>query len=433
MKLLLIAGFSNQEIRDSLHLRKNNRFLPYVLKLLNIPRSAGEYHDYASWVTNIISYFEQKEEYELHVLVHHFGMKRRRQDFKIRGIHYHFFPSEYSSVLRKVKDYKIWRLFQNCGRHTKQILREIKPDLVLLSGAENPVTSVSILYAKDYPRLCLCQVVYNDPERAKYSRMNKLISSLEKAIFKEIDCFAVYCRKHFDLLRTIAPGKFIFKFNWPPKGKLLEPSNLHKEYDFVNFAANHAFTKGTHDSIRALSIVKQSFPSVTLNIVGGCREELLIELSGLIKDLHLEDNVVFTPFFEKKEDLLFHVQKSRFAVLPCKLDNVSGTMIQSMLLGLPIVVYQTMGTLAFNAKRPSALIANMNDVDDLAKQMVALLERPSLAETLRVNGRLYKEEQVSRDAVSWERLVESFPYIIDYFKFGIEIPQDRLFSPGIDD
>jgi hypothetical protein len=75
----------------------------------------------------------------------------------------------------------------------------------------------------------------------------------------------------------------------------------------------------------------------------------------------------------------------------------------------------------------------MNDVDDLAKQMVALLERPSLAETLRVNGRLFKEEQVSRDAVSWERLVESFPYIIDYFKFGIEIPQDRLFSPGIDD
>ncbi len=71
MKLLLIAGFSNKEIRDSLHLRKSSRFLTYVLKLLNISQSAGEYHDYASWVTNIISYFEQKEEYELHVLVHH--------------------------------------------------------------------------------------------------------------------------------------------------------------------------------------------------------------------------------------------------------------------------------------------------------------------------------------------------------------------------
>lgn len=433
MRVLLIAGFSNQEIRNHLSLKEKPLAVPFFLKLLRIHPSAMDYHDYAPWISNILLFFEKKKDVDLHVLVHHVGMNSPRQDFDIRGIHYHFFRSEYSSLLRKVGNYRIWRLLQNCGRHTMRVLKEIQPDLVLLSGTENPITSVSILYAKDYPRLCLCQVIYNDPERAKYSRLDKLKSSVEKAIYYELDCFAVYCRKHYDLLNAIVPGKYVFKFNWPPKDKMLEPEMVQKEYDFVNFAANHSAAKGTQDSICALSIVKRVFPGVKLNIVGNCSDGLKRELTSLIKKFELENNVFFTPFFEKREDLFLHVQKSKFAVLPCKLDNTSGTMIQSMLLGLPLVVYKTAGTSAFNEKRLSALVVEMDDVNSLAEHMLSLLENPSLANELRVNGRMYKEEQVTKSAFNWNRLIDSFPFIIDHYKTGAPIPEDRLFSPTLDD
>ena len=63
-----------------------------------------------------------------------------------------------------------------------------------------------------------------------------------------------------------------------------------------------------------------------------------------------------------------HIQKSRFAVLPCKLDHTSGTMAQAMQLGLPIVVYKTTGTPTFNRERECALIAEKENVEGLAEK-----------------------------------------------------------------
>ena len=433
MKIALIAGFSNPEVREHLKLKQNSKMFSFLLKWFHLPIRVGELRDYASWVVNMISDLEKRPDVELHVIVPHIRLKENVEEFQMRGVHYHFFSSEWTSFCRLVRNYVLWKKLQNSSRYTKRLLKKIQPDIVVLSGAENPAISVSYFGVANYPKICLCQTVYNDVDSMKFRQLNPLKQKLELDIFNHSEYIGVYCRKHFNMLRRNGYTGNVLKFNYPPMSKFIEPSDVAKQYDFVNFALNHSLSKGTHDSIRALAIVKQDYPNITLNIVGGCSEQLKNELNNLIDELGLKKNVVFTPFFERQSDLLLHVQKSRFAVLPCKHDNTSGTMSQSMFLGIPIVVYKTSGTPAFNFEKRCALIAEMNDIEGLADNMKTLLCNPEIANELKVNGRWYKENKAKKDKVNWDRMVRGFSAICESAKNKGKIPEEVLFNPETDD
>lgn len=433
MKVLLIAGFSDSEIRERLSFRKRSILFNFLIKLFHLPDRVGQFSDHAVWVKNMIASFEKRNDIVLHVAGPHIRLNKAIEEFELRGVNYHFFRSEFSAFARLAKNYKLWKFFQRSGRYTTKILKQVRPDLVILSGAENPVTSVSILYAKQYPRLCLCQTVYNDPELHKYTNPDELRVHVEQAIFSELKYFGVYCKKHYELLSQQTEQKYIFKYNYPPKGTLPELNYTEKQYDFVNFAAAHSMAKGTHDSIKALAIVKEKYPDVTLNIVGGVSEKLRAELNILIDKLGLNNNVVFTPFFENRNDMLLHIQKSHFAVLPCKIDNISGTMNQSLSRGLPLVVYKTSGTPIFNAERECVLIVEMGDVEGLAKNMLLLMDNSEVAEKLRENGIWLRKRQIELHRKNWERLTNSFQSIIDNYKTGGPVMVEGLFDPETDE
>lgn len=433
MRILLIAGFLDKDIRNQNIFRKDSPLFNSLIRILGLPSRVGQLNDCASWVRSIISFLETQSDIELHVMGPQIRLKKHLTEFEIRGVKYHFYSSEWTSFLRQLNNYFLWKKLQPTGRQAKKLINRINPDLVVLSGAENPATSIAILYAKKYPRYCLCQTIYNNPERSRYLTPNILIQDLEKDIFSNLKFFGVYCKMHYDLLKEMHPEVNIFKFGYPSKGILLEPVEIETQYDFVNFAMIHGFKKGTPDSIQALAIVKKAFPNITLNIVGGCDEANLIQFRALINELGLENNVVFTPFFEKKSDLLLHIQKSRFAVLPCKLDHTAGTMSQSMQLGLPLVVYRTTGTPLYNREKECVLIAEKGNVEELAQHMLTLMENPEKAEMLRKNAREWQEKKAAYNKHNGDRLVANFKAIIDNSKNGLPIPTEQLFNPEIDD
>lgn len=433
MKIVLIAGFSNPEIRNHLQIRKDSKWYLSLIRLFRLPARVGELRDYASWVPSIIGCVEQEKDIELHVVVHQKRLKQSVQTFQLRGVTYHVYQSEWTSLMRICNNYRLWKRLQRSTHYVQQVVDEVKPDLIVLSGAENPATSIGILASDKYPRLCLCQTIYNNPERSQYSNPDSLKLEMEMDIFHHLNYFGVYSSMHYNLLREFRPEATIFKFGYPSKGMLLEPSEVKKEYDFVNFALMHGSRKGTPDSIQALAIVKKKYPNVTLNIVGGCDQKGMEQLKSLVAELDLEANVSFTPFFEKRSDLLLHVQKSRFAVLPCKLDHTSGTMTQSMQLGLPIVVYKTTGTPSFNREKQCALIAEKGNVEELAQHMLSLLENPELADTLRKNAREFQEKKAEMSKLNGNRLIETFKAVVAREQQGKDIPEELLFNTDRDD
>lgn len=433
MKIILIAGFSNPEIREHLEFRNDSRLYKLLIKAFGLPARVGKFRDYGPWVPDIIAEIEKHSDIELHVIGHQIRLKESMQTFHLRGVTYHFYQSEWTSLMRKCGNYKLWKRLQRSTHYVRQVIDEVKPDLIVLSGAENPATSIGILASDKYPRLCLCQTIYNNPERSQYMHPQKLNQDMEIDIFHHLNYFGVYSSMHYSLLRKYKPDATIFKFGYPSKGTLLEPSEVKKEFDFVNFALMHGSRKGTPDSIRALAIVKQKYPNVTLNIVGGCDPAGMEQLRALMSELGLEQNVVFTPFLEKRSDLLLHVQKSRFTVLPCKLDHTAGTMTQSMQLGLPLVVYKTTGTPSFNREKQCALIAEKGNVEELAQHMISLMENPALAEKLRKNAREFQKKKAEAAKQNGSRLVETLKAIIAKEQQDKEIPHELLFNPDRDD
>ena len=434
MKIVLIAAFSNDEVRKHLTFRKTGRLYQGLIKFFRLPQRVGDFREIAPWIPGVVAEIEKHPDLDLHVIGPHIRLKRRIEEFELRGTHYHFYRSDFMSFLRTVGSYKLWYHLQGSGRIVRRILKRIDPDLVVLSGAENPVSSAAVLASGGYPRLCLCQTIYNNPERSAYSTPNKLIQDLEKDIFSQLHYFGVFSGLHYRLLREMNPAATILKYGFPSKGVLWEPDpSIVKQYDFVNFALMHGSRKGTPDSIQALAIVKRQYPDVTLNIVGGCDGKGKERLERLVRELGLESNVIFTPFFEKRSDLMAHIQKSRFAVLPCKLDHTAGTMSQAMQLGLPLVVYKTTGTPSFNRDRMCALIAEKGDVNGLAEHMMSLLKDERLAASLRKNARALQESKMAVARENGERLIAIFKAVADKEKRGIDIPTEYLFNSERDD
>lgn len=432
-RIVMICHFSNAEVRSYLPL-DNRRLYAIMRKVLRMPSKSRGYGDVSAWCVNIIEEFKKKTDMELHVISAHSGLKKSVVSYTDGGVYYNFVNCDRATLLKRlIKDDGLWRKLNPMVMHVHRLVDKIKPDLVLMVGLENAYISSTVLGIKGVPVLGLCQTIYNNPERSKYGKVDSKNATTEMAIIKEYENFGVYCKMHYDLLRKIAPDVNIFRYGFPSKGILLNPTPTVKEYEFVNFAVWMSSKKGFPDAIEATAIVKEKYPNVKVNLVGGGSEETKKELAAMAERLGVKENIVFTPFFEKHSDLLLHIQKSRFALLPSKMDNTSGTMNQAMQLGLPIVVYKTTGTPSFNREKQCALIAEHSNVQDLATQMLKLMDSPELAETLRVNAREFQEKKAAAARLNGERLIATVKAVIDNNKEGKEIPEELFFNPEKDD
>lgn len=427
LKVAMICHFSTQEIRDHLSL-SNHRLYRFLRKILRMPGKISGYGDIAPWDKYIINAVKERNDIDLFVISAHAGLRNAKMSFDIDGIHYCFVRCETANLLKKIiPSDSLWR---RLNPMTPQIVKEVNsfnPDLVLLVGAENAYYSSSVLKIHNYPIYVLCQTVYNNPE---FGTLDKKNASTELEIFKKERYVGVNSEKFYHLLRKIGYDKYVFGFKWPLNGAHFTPKPCEKKrYDFINFALQMSRSKGFHDSIEALAIVKKKYPNVKLNLVDGGPDTVREELKQLIRHYGLENNVSFTPFFPEQNDLFQHLQYAKFAVLPCKIDNLSGTQLQSMEYGLPIVCYKTTGTPSLNESKECVLIAEMNDVKDLAKKMLILLDNPSLAEQLRVNSFENSQKRALEAQQHMPRLVDNFKAIINNYNSGAPIPENQLFNP----
>ena len=194
MKVVLIVGFLDKEVRDQNIFKKESPLFQWLVRSFRLPSRVGQLNDHAPWVRGLISFLETQDDIELHVIGPQIRLIRHLTEFENRGVKYHFYSSESTSFLRKLNNYSLWKRIQPTGHRARKIIDKINPDLVVLSGAENPSTSIAILYAGKYPRYCLCQTIYNNPDRSKYSTPNKLKQDLEKDII--MICSRLCAQKH---------------------------------------------------------------------------------------------------------------------------------------------------------------------------------------------------------------------------------------------
>lgn len=425
MRIMVLSPYDNAELRSHLEFKEYGRFVKFVVEKLGLSRKIDVFKDTAPWVGTLIEELEKRPDVELFSVSPHIKLRKRIESFKQNHTTYFFYSSDYSSALRLIKNYRLWKLFQNCSSLVKRITKKIRPDVIILFGTENPTTSVPILSLLKYPILCVCQTVYNNPERANYSQPNKLIQQLELDILHQVSNYGTGSQAYYDMLKHLNPNIKVLRYSWPST-RFPDVPEQKKMFDFVNFAFTMDIRKGDEDCIKALSIVKKEYPNVTLNITGGFSLDRKRYLEKVIKDLGLNENVSFTPFFEKHEDMIKHVMQSRFAVLPIKLDLVSTTVKEAMYYKIPVVTNRTKGTPALNKEKQCVLLAEIGDVDSLAYRMLELMQNTSLAETLKINGHEHQLRQQMKNTEKMDNLINILEAVCEEKKGGIPIPQELL-------
>ena len=380
IKIAWICHFSNAEVRNELS--------------FNSQAKQRATKDYSQWNTNAINEFKKFEDVELHVISPHAGINSNVQEFVKDGIHYHFFRSEDDRFIFRLKR-KIFKgkyqtpEYKGNTRTILSIINDIKPDLIHLIGAENPNYSISALsMPKDIPFIVTLQTLMIDPDFHKNYPTTKQMydyrSGIERAVIQRTDYVTCRAQRFKDVLKE--------QFNPPLKilnmalivGEKVNTTECEKEYDFVYFAKE--IEKAADWAIEAFALAHKKHPKITLNIVGGYAAQTKQKLDKRLAELDILGNVSFTGSLPSHDDVINQVRKARFALLPLKIDLISGTIREAMANGLPVITTITPATPKLNENRKSVLLSEKGDFDNMASNMIDLLDNEELYNTLQANG-----------------------------------------------
>ncbi len=390
IKIAFICHVSNNGIRSKLHQR-----IPWYEKLSRklLKKNPPLLNDFAQWNTFAIEELSKIEKVELSVIAPAQFMTKEKTCFSIGNVRYFFFKDEDDYLFRKIKNALFPNSYHLYHRNRKKIqhcIKVINPDIVQIVGAENPYYSLSALdISKETPLIVQLQTLMSDPAFLK--NVNNISNSsytYRADVEKKVIMRADYIATKVELFKTIIVKDI------KPDAKFLDMSlplsenvnreETKKEYDFVYFASN--ISKACDLALEAFGLAHRKHPDIRLDIIGNYSDECKTFLDMIINKYDISDCVFFEGKLPSHEDVMYQIRKSRFALLPLKIDLVSGTIRESMANGLPVLTTITQGTPMLNKDYPCALLSEIGNHQSLADNMCKLLEDEGLAKTLKENG-----------------------------------------------
>jgi len=148
----------------------------------------------------------------------------------------------------------------------------------------------------------------------------------------------------------------------------------------------------------------------------------------MIEELKLKENIEFDDYFPKQSDMHKHIQQAKYAVLPVKLDVISGTIIEAMILGFPVITYKTTGTPYLNKYGEAVLISDIDDVNSLANNMLRIMKEPELVQKMLNNSKIFIEREYDNKA-NMDKLVNIYKAVYKHYYENEPIPKELIFNP----
>lgn len=429
LKVVWVCEFSDSKTRSKLeysrfYYRRILSFIPGMKLLCD--------NDLAVYLSNGIKQFEYYKDVDLTVICHQMGIKGDRQQFDINGVHYICYRDQLDNLF----SYLYKRLFPNRRRKYRKnrriianCIRELKPNLVHFWGAENPHYSLAALdVPKGIPCLVSLQTLMSEPGYDKNYPISKPLyeyrSKVESNVLRHCDYILTKSSSYPAIIKQYIKTQAKFLRIGLPVGVDVNTDYTLKQYDFVYFAGK--ISKAGDIAIEAFAIACKKHPELTLNMSGAYASDYKKNLDERIKELGIEQNVFFTGSKNTHDEVIAHIKKSRFALIPIKVDYVSSTILESMASGLPVVTTITAGTPTLNEKRQSVLLSDLRDFDSIAQNMIRLVEEPALAQTLKENAIITIQEKYSNSAFM-EELHQAYYAIIDNYNNGKDLPKSLLY------
>lgn len=424
IKVALICHVSNSDIRSHISLRK----FPLWKLIRKVKGKSTLYRDYSVWNTLLFKEFENIDDIELHAIIPHPDMVHERDDFELNGIFYHCFYQDLEQISHFLGFNKknIFEQYKRNTRNITSIVSELNPDMVVMMGAEGPFFNLSGLKidVEKIPFLLILQTTMSDPDFRKYYPISEESYRdrclCEQALFKHVH----YIASDSAWSRGIASrynSKAIFVRHQFCTPVYQINASENKKYDFVYWAAN--INKAGDDAIEAFALAFKKNPTISLNMVGGFTEDYKHRLMSRMKELGISENVHLTGFLPSHQDALTEVTKARYALVPIKIDIISSTIREAMILGLPVITFVTHGTPHLNDERETVLLSEIGDYEGMANNMLKLVSNKELAKKLVENGHLYYRDYME-NSKGMRVAADVYHAVYEHFHNGTPIPAE---------
>jgi len=371
--------------------------------------------EFAPWITIGIEEVKKLDDIELHVIFPN-PLIRRNIGFVDSNIHYHCIKTGMPFLKRNwPRKLRFDALTHYCffNHQVKRKVNLIKPDLVNLHGAENAYYSSSIFGLMNFPTLITIQgfINLNNAEAIGGIEIRRRLE-VERKILREAKNFAIEATFMGDYIKSFNPDSIMFWIHCP-FAKTNVIANNYKEYDLV-FFAKLCQMKGIEDLIKVLFELKKWKSDISLIIMGSGKPAYIDFLKKMIMDLNLNDNITFRGFVPTQTEMHQEAAKARISVLPTYNDTIPGTIAESMLMGIPVISYNTGGIPDLNKKGDNIIIVEQGNLEQLAHEIKSLLNDKTRQEELSRRSREFALSEFD-NSNSINNLIEAYRNILNDF------------------
>lgn len=364
LSVVWLCHFSNQEIKE----------------YFNTP----EVKEFAPWINILIELFKTRTEIDLHIVAPNV-FTNTDSYFEKDGINYYFYKStpipnsnKYFRKIHSLLQFEYYTDYFWIKYKIKQIVNTIKPDIIHLHGAENPYYSAGILpLFNKYRILTTIQgFVRNSSQRSVY--INKRVT-IEELILKSSSHIGVRTEEMSKIALQLNPNATLHFHNYPIQYPKVVKTNIgHNESVDCIFFARITKDKGIEDLLKAISLVKEKNITVSLSVIGGVSRSYLLFLEKMCFELNILENVSFLGFFKTQEDIFKYAIQAKICVLPTYHDIIPGTIIESMLMKLPVIAYAVGGIPELNRNEETVILVEKLNIEELAAKILLSINNANL-------------------------------------------------------
>ncbi len=156
--------------------------------------------------------------------------------------------------------------------------------------------------------------------------------------------------------------------------------------------------KRVSDIIKAISLVKQEFPSIKLKIIGKGPE--MKKLKKLVKILDLQKNTEFFGFVKKNEDVIKILKSSDIFCSASVVEGFGMVVVEAMAANIPYICSDIEPFKEITENGKGGLIFKQKDYLDLAKKITLLLKDKKLY------SKKKKEEEKLVEKYDWNVIIK---------------------------
>lgn len=366
-----------------------------ILQKLKINKNIGEL---VPWITHGIEDAKKRNDIELHIVSPHKWV-RTYKEFQESNIHYHFFNSGVPYYGRHWPGFFRFDLITNFffnRKKIKRIINKINPDIIHLYGFENTYFSSAILDLPAYPHVITVEGFISriKPGAGIFQKLlwNKRFY-FESRIIKEMKNFAVRTEDMANEVKSQNPDAVFYWLENSIKHDIMFRGNIsEKKYDIIYFAAITQI-RGIEDLIKATGIISRKNNNIKLAVVGSSAEGYINKLKLLAAENDCEKNIDFIGFLPSQKEVHSVAIQSKISCLPCYQNMIPGTIIESMLLGIPVISCNVGGIPEINKDRENIILIKPGDIEALAEKIVFLIQNDKYREELVMKAYEYASDR----------------------------------------